>query len=152
MKTKIIYCCLFILFSSCGDLFESYNQQGYRDGSDSGILINDGSLIGSWEETYTWNEGDAEYGSSWYPLNIKNSNNYVFLSDGTFTSTNDISDCLGSNGTYIVEGSKITLKYICETQPEVIKEVVIKEFFFRENYAVFIYRDSDKISKIELKD
>ena len=156
MKSKIICCCLFILlFSSCLNLdFDDHNRDGYRDGSKSGILTNNGSLIGKWNETYKWSNREYEYGSSyWEPVNINNSDNYVFLENGTFTSTNNISDCLGTNGSYLVEGRKITLKYVCETQPEIIKEVVIDEFFFRENYIVFKQGDdNNNISKFELAD
>ena len=60
---------------------------------------------------------------------------------------------MGTNGTYVIEGVKITLKYICEAQPEIIKEVVIDEFFFRENYIVFIQGNNyGNISKFELAD
>ena len=154
MKSKIVYCCLLILLSSCGPLFENYDRDGYRDGSESGVLINNGSLIGKWNETYKWSNQEYEYASSfWEPVNINNSDNYVFLENGTFTSTNNISDCLGTNGSYLVEGRKITLKYVCETQPEIIKEVVIDEFFFRENYIVFKQGDdNNNISKFELAD
>jgi len=156
MKYRIICCCLFILlFSSCLDLgYGDYNRDGYRDGSESGVLTNSGSLIGKWNETYKWSNQEYENAPSfWEPLNINNSDNYVFLENGTFTSTNNISDCLGTNGTYVIEDVKITLKYICEEQPEIIKEVVIDEFFFRENYIVFIQGNNyDNISKFELAD
>jgi hypothetical protein len=152
MKSRIIYCLLSIsIFSSCY-LFqdEDNNREGYRDGSESGTLINEGSLIGSWEETYKWSHGD-EHPSSWYPANIRYSDHYVFLEGGTFTSTNTISECLGSAGTYTLEGTKIKLKYICQTDPEITKEVVIDEFFFREKHIVFIKgEDYHNISKFEL--
>ena len=123
------------------------------EGLDTGDLINTGSLIGRWEKTYRWYDAGGERPSFWEPLNINNSDNYVFLENGTFTSTNNISDCLGTNGTYVIEGVKITLKYICEAQPEIIKEVVIDEFFFRENYIVFIQGNNyGNISKFELAD
>ncbi|MDG1397946.1 MAG: hypothetical protein P8P88_06125 [Polaribacter sp.] len=156
MKTKIFYCCLFILlFSSCLNLdFPDFDRDGYRDGSESGVLTNNGSLIGKWNETYKWSNQEGEFTPSyWEPVNINNSDNYVFLENGIFTSTNNISDCSGTNGTYLVEGRKITLKYVCETQPEIIKEVVIDEFFFRENYIVFKQGDdNNNISKFELAD
>jgi hypothetical protein len=158
MKSKIICCCLFILLSSCGPLFqrddpEVYNLDAYRDGSDSGVLTNNGSLIGEWEETYEWVSGDGEREPYWDPIYINHRTNYVFLENGTFTQNNRYSgsNCLKANGTYLVEGRKITLKYVCETQPEIIKEVVIDEFFFRENYIVFKQGDNYyNISKFEL--
>jgi hypothetical protein len=155
MKFRIIYYLLTLSLYSCGLSFgDEYDPEGYRDGSNSSIQVNDGSLVGSWEETFTWNTSDPnnEYPSAnWSPVNINNSDNYVFLEDGTFTSTNNISDCTGSNGTYLIEGTKITLTYICETQPGITKEVLIDEFFFRENYIVFIKGDDYKdISKFEL--
>ena len=156
MKYRIICCCLLILLSSCGslfDIFETYDRDAYREGLDTGDLINTGSLIGRWEKTYRWYDAGGERPSFWEPVNINNSDNYVFLENGTFTSTNNIFDCLGTNGTYVIEGVKITLKYICETQPEIIKEVVIDEFFFRENYIVFIQGNNyGNISKFELAD
>ena len=151
MKSKIVCCCL--LISSCGPLFENYDRDSYRDGSESGVLTNNGSLIGKWEKTYKWSDSGGERESYWTPVNINNSDNYVFLENGTFTSTKNISICTGTNGTYLVEGRKITLKYVCETQPKIIKEVVIDEFFFRENYIVFKQGDDYyNISKFELAD
>lgn len=153
MKNRIVCYCLLVLLSSCGNLFErDYDDDEFREGSDLGTLINNGSLIGNWEETYTWVKGEkTEHGPYWSSINVNYSDNYIFLEDGTFTSTNEVSDCLGSNGTYVIEGSKITLKYICETQPEIIKEVIIDEFFFRENYIVFVQGDDyNNISKFEL--
>lgn len=158
MKIKTIPSFILILLFFCSCLLRNYDTEGYREGSDSGILINDGSLIGSWEETYKWESGGGEFPSSWNPVNINYSDNYVFLEDNTFTSTNSIYECEGSNGTYLIEDKKITLKYICETDPEKIKEVYIGEFFFREEYLVFIQTNGEsgsenfyKISKLELK-
>lgn len=154
MKSRIIYCFVLMSLPSCSFLFDgdNYNKEGYRDGSGSGSLINKGSIIGSWEQTYRWESFNSDFPSyEWIPTNINYGYNYVFLEDGTFTSTNDIYECTGTNGTYIIEGSKITLKYICETEPEVTKEELIDEFFFRENYIVFIKGDGyDNISKLEL--
>ena len=152
MKFRITCCLMAILLSSCGDFFKTYdNQEEFREDFGSGTLINSGSLVGSWEETHTWETYGGESPSSWYPININYSDTYTFVEDGTFTSTNNISDCTGTNGTYIIEGTKITLTYICETQPDVIKEVLIDEFFFRENYIVFIKGDDyNDISKFEL--
>ena len=51
MKYRIICCCLLILLSSCGslfDIFETYDRDAYREGLDTGDLINTGSLIGRW--------------------------------------------------------------------------------------------------------
>lgn len=141
---------LFLIFYSCGSLFDDYNDDGYRDGSDKGVLVNGGSLIGSWEETYNWSHGGGESPSKWVPVNINYSNNYKFLANGTFTSTNNIQDCTGGNGTYTIEGKKIKLKYTCNTNPKTTKEVVIGEYFFRERYIVFIQGDGyDNISKLE---
>lgn len=153
MKKRIIYYSLLILLSSCLSLYDDdFNNEEFRDGSNLGPLTNNGSLIGKWEETYYWVKAEkTEHGPYWSSINVNYSDNYIFLEDGTFTSTNDITDCLGSNGTYVVEGTKITLKYICETQPEIIKEVIIDEFFFRENYIVFVQGDDyNNISKFEL--
>jgi hypothetical protein len=160
MKSKIICCCLFILLSFCETpINEVYNLDAYRDGSDSGVLTNNSSLIGEWEETYEWISGDGEMKPYWDPIYINHRTNYVFLENGTFTQNNRYSgsNCLKASGTYLVEGRKITLKYVCETQPEIIKEVVIDEFFFRENYIVFKQGDNyyqgdnyNNISKFEL--
>lgn len=153
MKSKILSFSLFLLLFSCGDFFKTYNQEGYRDGSDTGTLINNGVLVGKWEETFKWNSFGGESPSEWEPVNINNSDNYEFLDDGTFTSTKNISDCLGTNGTYTIQGQKIILKYICETQPEITKEVIIDEYFFRENYLVFKQGEGYyNISKFELVD
>jgi hypothetical protein len=156
MKFRIIYYLLIISLYSCNGFFgDDFDLEGYRDGSLSNIQINDGSLIGNWEETYNWkvDDIDGEHPSAkWSPININNSDNYVFLVDGTFTSTNNILDCLGSNGNYLIEGTKITLTYICETQPEITKEVIINEFFFTENFIVFIQEHEDgteTISRME---
>jgi hypothetical protein len=132
---------------------EAYDLDAYRDGSESGVLTNNGSLIGEWEKTYKWNDGQGESEPYWDPIRIDHLTNYVFLENGTFTHNNInlSSNCLKANGTYLVEGRKITLKYVCETQPEIIKEVVIDEFFFRENYIVFKQGDNHyNISKFEL--
>ena len=111
MKSRIIYIFAFtLIFSSCSSLFGDYNDDGYRDGSDIGTLINGGSLIGNWEETYKWSHGGGEFASKWSVVNVNYSKNYKFLANGTFTSTNNIVDCAGSNGTYVIEGKKIKLK------------------------------------------
>jgi len=149
MKSKVFYYFLLLSIFSCNSLFEGNNRDGYRDGSESGILINGGSLIGRWEETYKWNNGGGEFRSEWNIVDIKYSDNYEFLADGTFTSTKNINDCLGTTGTYLIEGTKLTLKYNCE--PGVTKEVLINEFFFREKHIVFIKGEgTSDISKFEL--
>ena len=151
MKFRIIYLLIIVLLSSCGNLFETYDdKEGYRDDLGSGALINDGSLIGQWEQTAIWYYGGGEAPSSWSPVNMNSNETYVFLEDGTFTSTNKISDCTGSNGIYIIEGTQITLTYICETQPTTTKEILIDEFFFTENYIVLIKGDGfNSVSKFE---
>jgi len=151
MKSRILSFFILLLLFSCGPFFEGHED--YREGSESGNLINEGSLIGKWEETYQWENG-GEFSDSWEPVNIRYSDNYIFKEDNTFTSTNKISDCTGSNGTYIIEEKEINLNYICESQPEIIKEILINEFFFREQYVVFIQKDENgyikNISKFEL--
>ncbi len=135
---------------SCS-FFESYNSEGYRDGSDSGTLMNEGSLVGTWEETYEWDNAGGEGRASWRPVNIRYSDRYVFLEDGTFTSTNTDDNCIGNKGTYTIEGSKLKLIYLCQTEPETTIEVSFGEFFFREKHIVFIKGNGDSnISKFEL--
>lgn len=145
MKSKFFYCFILLSIFSCSSLFDN-NDDGYRDGSNTGPLVNNGSIVGSWTETYEWKNVTGEGFSAWSPLNIRYSDNYIFLEDGTFTSTKNINGCLGTSGTYKINGSKLTLKYVCE--PNVTKDVLIDEFFFREKYIVFI-KDT-KISKFEL--
>ncbi|WP_298782585.1 hypothetical protein [uncultured Polaribacter sp.] len=153
MKFKLFYCLIItVLLSSCSNLFKTYDdQEDFREDSGSGIQINSGSLVGQWQETHTWETFGGEAPSSWSPININYSDTYTFLDDGTFTSNKDITDCASSNGTYLVEEKKIILTYICETQPIITKEILIDEFFFREDYIVFIEGDYyDNISKFEL--
>ena len=154
MKFRIICCFLILSLFSCILPFDDDDEdkEAYRDGQGSEVLINEGSLVGSWEETHEWRSfrGDYLYWK-WDPININYSDNYMFLEDGTFTSTNIIDDCKGTNGTYTIEGSKIILKYICEIDPEVTKDILIDEFFFREKHIVFIKgNDTSNISKFEL--
>lgn len=149
MKSRIFYYFFILSILSCGTLFENHNYDGYRDGSESGILVNNGSLIGSWEKTYHWNNGGGEFATSWDPVDVKRSDNYEFFDNNTFTSTNDINECLGTSGTYKIENSKLTLTYICEIG--ITKEVIIDEFFFREKYIVFVKGSgTSNISKFEL--
>ena len=149
MKSKIINSFILIcLFYSCFPFSETYDE-GYRNGSESGILINEGSLVGSWEKTYEWKNVGGESYYTWIPVDVKYSDNYVFLEDGTFTSSKNINNCLESSGTYSVNGTKLQLIYNCE--PGITEEVLIDEFFFREKYIVFIQEDdTTNISKFEL--
>ena len=151
MKSKVIYFILLLTIFSCDSLFDDFNENGYRDGQNIGTLINDGSIIGYWEQTHLWNS-KGEHQAIWEPVNVKHSDNYEFFENGTFTSTNNITDCQGSNGTYEVEESKIILTYNCE--PNITKEVFIDEFFFTEKHIVFIQNNDDDddtiISKLEL--
>ncbi|TVZ56873.1 hypothetical protein OD91_2174 [Lutibacter sp. Hel_I_33_5] len=152
MKSKIAYCLLLVLTTSCSSLFndDNYDPEAYREGSDSGKLINEGSLIGKWEETYNWVDGGGERPSFWKPINLSNSDKYEFLLDSTFTSNINILNCIEIGGNYLIESKKINLKYTCQSQPDVIKEIFIHEYFFREDYIVFIHGSGNNISKFEL--
>lgn len=138
------------LLCSCFNFGDSgLNTDGYREDSGSGILINDGSLVGSWEQTYKWDNRGGEFTALWKVVDIKTSDNFIFLEDGRFTSTKNITDCLESSGTYTIEGTSLKLIYNCE--PLLTKEVIIDEFFFREKYIVFIQGEgTSNISKFEL--
>ena len=151
MKTKFFYLLIFISICSCSSFFENsdFNKEGYRDGSESGILINNGSLIGQWEKTFQWDNGGGEFPSEWIPTDIRRSDSYEFFEDKTFVSKNNIFDCTGTSGTYSIISSKLTLTYNCE--PGITKEYIIDEFFFRESHMVFIIgTGTSNISKFEL--
>lgn len=151
MKFRVITCLLLMSLYSCSFFFEDTNSEGYRNGSGSGPLINEGSLIGNWEQTSRWIT--LEHAPShWEPVNIKTSDSYVFYEDGTFISSNVWNECSSNEGKYTISGKSIILKYVCDTVPETTEEIFIDEFFFTESHAVLIRKAYSMIYKMELKE
>lgn len=146
MKIKLFGLLLILSLISC-DFFESTNSEGYRDGSDSGVLVNGGSLVGSWETTHEWQIYEHQP-SDWIIVNPSYSDSFTFFEDGTFISANVYNGCSSNEGKYYIEGEKIRLVFICESEDT--EEVYIDEFFYREEYVVFIEEAYGKIYKLEL--
>ena len=151
MKFRFIYfMALASLITSCFSSLEEYSED-FREGSDSSILINGGSLTGNWEETHRWDDGGGERPSGWSAVNVNYGKSYNFLEDGTFTATNHITYCPEINGTYTVEGTKITLNYFCQELAVKTRADVIEEFFFTKDYIVFIIgANKDRVSRFGL--